>query len=86
MKKILVIMLGGSLVLASVAIFAFRNFANYPPLLGSGDGQSPDVDFLAFFSLALGGGGVLILLFAFLQWFGKWGPKHEIMVKRSTRH
>ena len=85
MKKTLVVMLGTSLILASVAIFAYKNLTNYPPYLSSENGESTYVDYVAFFGFALGGAGFLILLFAFLQWFGKWGPEHGVLVKRSTR-
>ena len=86
MNRIFIVVLGVSLILASVAIFAFENLANSPPVLGSGNGQGRNGDYVAFFAFALGGGGVLILLFAFLQWFGRWGPKHGIMVKRRTSY
>ena len=86
MNRIFVVLLGVSLILASGAIFAYENLTSSLPVLGSGNGQSTDGDYVAFLAFALGGGGVLILLFAFLQWFGKWGPKHGIMVKRRTSH
>ena len=85
MKIAAVVLLGVSLILISGAILAYKNFTGYPPLLGSGDGQGTNVDYVTFFCLALGGAGVLILLFGFLQWFTKWGPEHGIMVKRRNR-
>ena len=86
MNRIFVVLLGVSLILASVAIFAYENLTSSPPVLGSGNGENTDGDYVAFLAFALGGGGVLILLFAFLQWFGKWGPKHGIMVKGRTSY
>ncbi len=86
MKASIVALLGVSLILVSGAILAYKSFTTYPPLVGSGDGQSTNVDYVTFFCFALGGAGVLILLFAFLQWFTKWGPEHGIVVKRSNRH
>jgi hypothetical protein len=80
MKIGAVVLLGVSLILISGAILAYKS------LIGSGDGQSTYVDYVVFFCLALGGAGVLILLFGFLQWFTKWGPEHGIMVKRSKPH
>jgi hypothetical protein len=84
MNRTFVVVLGVSLILASGVIFAYENLTSSPSVLGSENGQSANIDYVAFFAFALGGGGVLILLFAFLQWFGKWGPKHGIMVKRRT--
>jgi hypothetical protein len=86
MNMIFVVALGISLILASGAIFAYENLTSSPPVLGSENGQNPNEDYIAFFAFALGGGGVLILLFAFLQRFGKWGPKQGNMVKRKTSH
>ena len=86
MKKTFVVILGASLILASLAVFAYKYLTNFPPLLSSGNGQNTYVDYATFFGFALGGAGVLILLFAFLQWFGKWGPEHGIMVRGGTRH
>ncbi len=86
MKIAAVVLLGVSLILISGVILAYQTLTGYPPLLGAGDGQSTYVDYVAFFCFALGGAGVLILLFGFLQWFTKWGPEHGIMVKRSKSH
>ena len=85
MKIAAVVLLGVSLILISGAILAYKNLTGYPSLLGSEDGQSTYVDYVAFFCFALGGAGFLILLFGFLQWFTKWGPEHGIMVKRRNR-
>jgi len=85
MKASAVVLLGITLILISGAILAYRSLTDYPPLLGSGDGQATYADYIAFFCFGLGGAGVLILLFAFLQWFTSWGPEHGIMVKRSNR-
>ena len=86
MKASAVVVLGFTLILISGAILAYKNLTGYPSLLGSEDGQSTYVDYVAFFCFALGGAGVLILLFGFLQWFTKWGPEHGIIVKRRNHH
>jgi uncharacterized membrane protein (DUF4010 family) len=86
MNKLLVAILGISLILASAAIFAYDSFETSPPYLSSANGQSTNVDYVAFFCFGLGGAGFLILLFALLQLFGKLGPERGGMVKRDTRH
>ncbi len=86
MKKGLVVGLGVSLLLASVAFFTYGRLTENPPYLSSENGQNSNVDYVAFFGFALGGAGILILLFAFLQWFSKWGPEHGIRVKSTPRH
>jgi hypothetical protein len=86
MNKLLVAILGISLILASVAIFAYDSLKTSLPYLSSANGQSTNVDYVAFFCFGLGGAGVLILVFALLQLFGKWGPERGVMVKRGTRH
>jgi hypothetical protein len=86
MNKLLVAILGVSLIVASVAIFAYYSLETSPPYLSSANGQSNSMDYVAFFCFGLGGAGVLILLFALLQLFGKRGPERGVMVKRGTRH
>jgi hypothetical protein len=68
MKKTLIVMLGVSLIAASILVLAYNSVTNNPPLLGSGSGQSTSFDYVNFFCIALGGAGILILSFAFLQW------------------
>jgi hypothetical protein len=86
MNKLLVAILGISLIVASVAIFAYDSLETSPPYLSSTNGQSTNVDYIAFFCFGLGGAGVLILLFALLQLFGKRGPERGVMRKRGTLH
>jgi hypothetical protein len=86
MNKHLVAILGISLILASVAIFAYDNLTYYPIYATSDNGQSTIVDYVGFFCFGIGGAGVLILVFALLQLFGKLGPERGVMVKRGTRH
>ncbi len=85
MNKLLIAILGISLILASVAIFAYDSLKTSPLYLSSANGQNTNVDYVAFFCFGLGGAGVLILLFALLQLSGKWGPEHGVNVKRRTR-
>jgi len=84
MKASAVVVLGFTLILISGAILAYKSLTDYPPILGSGDGNGTYMDYVVFFCFGLGGAGVLILLFAFFQWFTSWGPEHGIMVKRSN--
>jgi hypothetical protein len=70
MKKAIVV-LGVILVLAGVAILAYDSSVVQPPLLGAESDQGASVNYLAFFGLALGGGGFLILLFSAFQRYGK---------------
>jgi hypothetical protein len=74
MNKILVA-LGVFLILVGAAVLVYVNLAPQQPLLGSGSSQGATVDYLSFFGFALGGGGVLVLLFSFFQWYGKWRSK-----------
>jgi hypothetical protein len=82
MNKLLVAILGISLILASVAIFAYDKLEPFPPYLSSTNGQSSSVDYVAFFCFGLGGAGVLILVFALLQLFGNDRPLYP---KRHTK-
>ena len=86
MNKLLVAILGVLLILASIAIFAYDNLTYYPIYTTSENGQTTVVDYVTFFCFGLGGAGVLILVFALLQLFGKLGPERGLMVKHSNRH
>ncbi len=70
-----VVAFGAILVLAGIIILAYDNGAVQPPVLGGEIGQGASVDYLSFFGFALGGGGILILLFSVFQWRGKRRPK-----------
>ncbi len=74
MKRILVV-LGALLLLSGIALVAYESFNVSPPLLGSESGQIASINYLAFFGFALGGAGVLILVFSFIQWYTKPRPK-----------
>ncbi len=74
MKRTLVV-LGALLLIAGTTLVAYDNFAASPPLLGSESGQGASINYLAFFGFALGGAGVLILVFSFIQWYTKPRPK-----------
>ena len=56
MNKLLVVILGVSLIVASVAIFAYHSLEASPPYLGSVDGQSDVGDYVVFLCFGLGGG------------------------------
>ncbi len=73
MKKNLTLLLGVCLLIAGVVIFGYRSFSASEPLVSSGAFQQAagSVDYVAFFGLALGGAGALILVFAVWQWFKK---------------
>ncbi len=73
MMKNVVVVLGAILVLAAIVVFAYDTVAFQPPLMGAETGQG-NVNYLIFFSLALGGGGILILVFSVFQWYRKRRP------------
>ncbi len=73
MKNALVV-LGAILVLAAIVVFAYDTASVQPPLMGTGTSQGANVNYLAFFSFGLGGGGILILVFSLFQWYRKRRP------------
>jgi hypothetical protein len=74
MMKNAIIVLGIILVLAAIIVFTYGTVAFQPPLMGTETTQGTNVNYLAFFSFALGGGGILILAFSVFQWFRKRRP------------
>ena len=74
MTKTLVVV-GALLILVGIALITYESFNSGPPVLGAVTGQSTGVNYLAFFGFALGGAGILILIFSFVQWFTKPRPK-----------
>ncbi len=74
MKKSPTVLLGLLLILAGALIYTYSSFTVAPPIL-TGNSQNTSIDYMAFFSIALGGAGALILLFGFWQWANKREPK-----------
>ncbi len=74
--KIILVVLGVSLILAAVTIYSYGALTASPPLLlGSEGNQEVGVDYFAFFGFAFGGAGAIILLFTVLQWYLRLRPK-----------
>ncbi len=69
-----IVVLGVILILAAIIVFAYGSVAVQPPLMGTDTSQGANVNYLAFFSFALGGGGILILVFSIFQWYLKRRP------------
>ena len=74
-KQKIALVIGVSLLLLGLLVFAFGYFSNYAPYVSYENGYTY-VDYVAVFGFAFGGTGALILFITFFQRFSKWAHEH----------
>lgn len=81
-KQKIALVLGASLLLLGMLVFAYGYFTHCTPYVSYDNGYTY-IDYVAIFGFAFGGTGALVLFAVFYRRFDKWAREHGAIVGSS---